>query len=226
MIRLFTLAVAALAIVAGPGAVAAFAQSQPRPAAAPPSRAVEIGGFAMFGQVNFTAKESFEAIVGDPAGPFLGGGAHVGLPFGGLFVEIGAWQFKDNGERAFVANGQVVPLGIPVEITVTPIEVSAGWRFRIGRLPRLLPYVAGGFSSYGYKETSQFAEPSEDVDERFKGYHVMGGAEVKLMRWLGVAGEVAWATVPDALGQGGVSEAFNETDLGGTSFRLKITIGR
>jgi hypothetical protein len=224
MIRLFTLAVAALAIVAGPGAGAALAQAQP--AAAPSSRSLEIGGFAMFGQVNFTASQSFEAIVGDTAGPLLGGGAHVGLPLGGLFVEIGAWQFKDNGERAFVANGQVVPLGIPVDITVTPIEISAGWRFRFQRVPRLLPYIAGGLSSYGYKETSQFAEAGEDVDERFSGYHVMGGAEVKVMRWLGVAGEVAWATVPDALGEGGVSEAFNETDLGGTSFRLKITIGR
>ena len=211
MIRLLTPALAAIALLAGPG----LASAQ-----------VQIGGFAMFGQVNFAAQESFDAIVGDPAGPIMGGGARVGLPFGGLFVEIGGWQFKDDGERAFVANGQVVPLGIPVEITVTPIEISAGWRFRFARLPRLQPYAAGGFSSYGYKETSQFAAATEDVDERFNGYHVMGGAEVKLLRWLGVAGEVAWATVPDALGEGGVSEAFNETDLGGTSFRFKVTIGR
>ena len=33
-------------------------------------------------------------------------------------------------------------------------------------------------------------------------------------------------TVPDAIGKGGVSQGFNETNLGGTSLRFKITIGR
>ena len=215
-----------LILFIGPGVADALAQAPPKPAAAPRSRAIEIGGYAMFGQINFTAKESFDAIIGDPAGPLLGGGAHVGLPFGGLFVEVGGWKFNDDGERAFVSNGQIVSLGIPVEITLTPIEISGGWRFRFNKIPRLLPYAAGGFSSYGYKETSQFAATTEDLEERFNGYHILGGAEVKLLRWLGIAGEVAWTTIPDSIGEAGVSEAFNETDLGGTSFRLKITVGR
>jgi hypothetical protein len=208
-----------LLMLIGPAAANAFAQTQPPPAPAPRSRAIEIGGFAMFGQINFAASESFDAIIGDPAGPLLGGGAHVGLPFGGLFVEVGGWKFNDDGERAFVSNGQVVSLGIPVEITLTPIEVSAGWRFRFNKVPRLLPYAGGGFSS-------QFAATTEDLEERFNGYHLLGGAELKLLRWLGVAGEVAWTTIPDSIGEAGVSAAFNETDLGGTSFRLKITVGR
>lgn len=219
-----TRVLAVLALLVGPAAVEAFAQPQPAPA--PRSRAIEIGGFAMFGQINFAASESFDAIIGDPAGPLLGGGAHVGLPFGGLFVEVGGWKFNDDGERAFVSNGQVVSLGIPVEITLTPIEISAGWRFRFNKVPRLLPYVGGGFSSYGYKETSQFAATTEDLEERFNGYHLLGGAELKLLRWFGIAGEVAWTTIPDSIGEAGVSAAFNETDLGGTSFRLKITVGR
>jgi hypothetical protein len=43
-----------------------------------------------------------------------------------------------------------------------------------------------------------------------------------------VAGEVVWARVPDALGQepGSVGTAFDETDLGGTTFRVKLVIGR
>jgi hypothetical protein len=32
--------------------------------------------------------------------------------------------------------------------------------------------------------------------------------------------------VPDAIGEEGVAAAFDETNLGGASFRLKITIGR
>ena len=93
-------------------------------------------------------------------------------------------------------------------------------------MPKLIPYVAGGFTSLKYQETSDFATPSEDVDESFNGYHVIGGAEYKITRWLGLAGEAAWSTVPDAIGESGVSDAFNETDLGGTTFRVKITIGR
>ena len=113
-----------------------------------------------------------------------------------------------------------------VEITVTPIEISAGWRFRIRRAPKLIPYAAGGFTILKYQETSDFASGDEDADDSFSGYHLLGGAEYKIKRWLGVAGEASWSTVPDAIGESGVSEAFDETDLGGTTFRVKVTIGR
>ena len=111
---------------------------------------------------------------------------------------------------------------------MTPLEISAGWRFRFRQMPKLVPYVSGGFTSMQYheKETSEFASSDEDVDETFNGYHLSGGAEYKITRWLGAAGEVAWTTVPDSIGEGGVSEAFDEHDLGGTTLRFKITIGR
>ena len=117
-------------------------------------------------------------------------------------------------------------LGIPVAITVTPIEISAGWRFRFRGAPKLTPYAAGGVTLLKYQETSDFSASGDDVDESFNGYHVLGGIEYKITRWLGLAGEASWSTVPDAIGEAGVSEAFDETDLGGTTFRVKITIGR
>ncbi len=204
-------------------ALPAGAQSRPRPA--PPARSIQIGGYGIFGQINLTAVQSFDAVLGKRSGPIYGGGATVGLPLGGLFVDIGAWRFKQDGERVFVASGEVFPLGIPLTVTITPVEFTAGWKFR-RRNSRLVPYAGGGLTSYSYKETSSFAGPGEDVDERFNGYHVIGGAEYKLMRWLGLGGEVAWTTIPDAIGTAGVSKAFGDTDLGGTSFRAKITIGR
>ena len=211
-----------------------FAQAKPRPRPSPPppppSRSVEIGGYAMAGLMNFTAADSFDVIFGQPSGPIFGGGARIGLPwrtaFGGVFVDAGGWRFHDEGERVFVFGGEAIGLNIPVEITITPVELSAGWQFRFPRVPRFRPYVAGGFSSYGYTETSPFNTPAEDVDERFNGYHLYGGAEYKITRWLGVAGEVNWTTIPDAIGLGGVSAEFDESDLGGTSVRVKITIGR
>lgn len=225
------LILALIGLLAGAGEV--FAQAKPRPRTPPPpppSRSVEIGGYAMAGLMNFTAADSFEVILGQPSGPIFGGGARIGLPlrttFGGVFVDVGAWRFHDEGERVFVFGSEEFGLNIPLEITITPLELSAGWQFRFARVPRFRPYVAAGLSSYGYKETSPFNTPAEDVDERFSGYHLYGGAEYKLTRWLGVAGEANWTTIQDAIGVGGVSAEFNETDLGGTSFRFKITIGR
>jgi len=228
--RHFAPALIAIGVFASAGVTPAYAQAKPQPRASTtstrPSRSVNIGGYAMFGRISFTAADSFEAILGESNGPIFGGGARVGLPLGGLFVDVGAWRFHAEGERAFVFNNDVIPLGIPVDVKVTPIEISAGWRFRFRRMPKFIPYAAGGFTSMKYEETSDFSTPSEDADETFNGYHLLGGAEYKITRWLGVAGEASWTTVPDALGESGVSKAFNETDLGGTTFRFKITIGR
>ena len=212
------------------GALDAYAQAKPRPRRPPPPPlpppTLEIGGYAMVGLMNFAAADSFDVILGSPSGMIFGGGARVGLPLGGLFVDVGAWQFRGEGERAFVFEGEEFELGIPVEVTVTPLEITGGWQFRLRRAPKFRPYVGGGFSSYGYKETSEFATAAEDVDDRFTGYHLLGGAEYRVSRWVALAGEVTWTTVPDALGEGGVSAEFNEDDLGGTSVRFKITIGR
>jgi hypothetical protein len=213
------------------GASEAFAQGKPQPPPPPPpSRAFEIGGYGMFGVMNFTAADSFEVTLGEPSGTIVGGGGRIGLPwrvsFGGPFVDVGAWRFSGDGARVFVFEGREFDLQIPLEVTITAFEVSGGWQFRIPRMLRLRPYVGGGYSSHGYTETSEFAAPGEDVDDRFGGFHLSGGAEFKIARWLGLAGELHWTTIPDAIGESGVSDEFNETDLGGTSFRVRITVGR
>lgn len=214
---------AVIAILATPGQARAQAKPRPRPAPAP-SRGVEVGGYAMVGRINFAANESFDAIFGESSGPIYGGGVRISE--GGLFLDVGAWRYHAEGERAFVAGGEVFPLGIPLEVTVIPIEFSAGWRFRLRKMPRLTPYAAGGYTLMKYRETSAFAADDEDADETFDGFHLFGGVEYKVTKWFGVAGEASWSTTPDAIGEAGVSAAFNETDLGGTTFRFKVTIGR
>lgn len=188
-------------------------------------QSLDVKGYGLVGNATFAATDSFEAVLGSASGPIFGGGAEVGLPFGGLYVGVGGWRFKQDGERAFISGTQVFPLGIPLTVQVTSIEVTGGWRFR-NFSRRFVPYAGAGWSAVAYEETSRFAEPEENVDERFNGFHLLAGAEFRLTGWLGVGGEVAWARVPNALGEGGVSEAFGETDLGGTSLRLKISIGR
>ena len=185
---------------------------------------IGVRGFATFGNVTFTAQDSFDAVLGRTSAPIFGGGGQVLLPWG-IFVEVRAGQIKQDGERVFVGpNDEVFRLGIPVEITIIPVEVSGGWRFR--KWSRIVPYGGAGYSQYRYKETSGFADEGENVDDRFTGFHVVGGAEYLPLRWLAVGGEVSWASIPDALGQGGVSAAFNEDNLGGTTVRLKISVGR
>jgi len=229
----FSIAASIVVALASLDATSALAQQKPRtppPAARrpvqKPSRSISIGGYAMYGNISFTAKQSFEAVLGKASGPIAGGGARVGLPWGGLFFDVGAFRYQATGERVFIFNGETFKLGIPVKVTVTPIELSAGWQFRFRRAPRFTPYVAGGLTMMKYQETSDFATTSEDVDDSFNGYHVMGGAEYKITRWFGVAGEASWTTVANAIGVSGVSKTFDETDLGGKTLRFKITIGR
>ena len=63
--------------------------------------------------------------------------------------------------------------------------------------------------------------------EQFSCFHILGGAEVRLVRWLSLGGELQWATVPDAIGEdpNSVAREFNESDLGGTTVRFKVIVG-
>jgi hypothetical protein len=48
---------------------------------------------------------------------------------------------------------------------------------------------------------------------------VFGGLEARIWKRIGAGLEVQYRGVADALGDGGLSEAFNETDLGGAAVR-------
>ena len=179
--------------------------------------------------INFTAADSFDVILGEPSGTIFGGGARVGLPIGGLFVDVGAWRFRGDGERVFVFDGQEFPLGIPVEVTITPLELSAGWQFRFRRAAEACARTsAGGYTSYGYQETSRICRPTPRTSTSGSTAITCAAApNTGSTRWLGLGGELTWTTVPDAIGESAACRAeFDETDLGGTSFRFKITIGR
>ena len=186
---------------------------------------IDVRGYGLIGSITFTASDTFESVVGADSGRLLGGGVEVGLPLGGLFVGIGGSQYKADGSRVFVTSNRVFTLGIPTQITVSPIDVTAGWRFRqLSR--RVVPYVGGGWSSYRYEESADFAAPGENTNERYSGYHVLGGVDLRITRWIGLGGEYVWTRIPDALGTDGAAAFFNESDLGGSSLRVKLSIGR
>ena len=204
-------------------------QRRPNPAGArrgsgPHSNRLQVRGFGIVGTNWFTASSTFKAVLGSSTGQDFGGG--LNLTQGPGYLEIGARKFAKTGERVFVSsNGQAFSLGVPAKITMTPLDVTAGWRFPT-RFGRVIPHLGVGYTRMKYEETSDFADDGENVDESFNGYHVSGGAEVRVSRWIGVTGEFVWTSIADALGEGGASKAFSETNLGGTSLRLKLVIGR
>jgi opacity protein-like surface antigen len=171
------------------------------------------------------AKQTFDATFGQSFEPFFGGGLELVLSkMSGFYVDGAFSRFKKTGQRAFRANGQNFPLGIPLTATLTPLEVSVGYRFRMS--PRVFPYVGVGVGSYGYKESSAFSDAGENVDTRHSGYLAVGGAELRVHRWVGIAGDVQYTHVPGILGNGGISKDAGENDLGGIAVRLRVTLGR
>jgi hypothetical protein len=207
-------------------APAAHAQGR-TPAARPaPEPAIRVRGFGEAGGRTFTASQSFEAVLGSKSGVIFGAGAEV-LVGRNLFVSFGVSRFQKDGERVVVANGEAFPIGIDTTVSVVPIEVSAGWRFTDPRRT-VIPYLGGGVSWHKYKETSEFATADDDAQFTKPGFQLLGGAEWRVSRWLGIAGEAAWMMVPNAFegGQTSVAAAFGEDDLGGAVFRVKVIIGR
>lgn len=203
-----------------------------QPALPPPTEPLfALQGFFSFDWLSLTAKDSFDAIIGSSSVTSLGGGAQV-THRSGIVGRVQASYSSDNGERAFIFNNDVIPLGIPTTIKMTPIDVSAGYRFFVRRsdqtswFHRVAPYGGGGVGVLRYKETADFANEGDDVDERFTSYNAFGGLEVSVWRFIGARVEVHSRWVPDAIGDAGVSEAFDETDLGGVGVRIHVTVGR
>ena len=175
----------------------------------------------MVSDQSFAAHKTFETVLGKSLQPFWGGGLSVAFR-NGLFIDVTASRFKKTGERAFFFEGQGYGLGIPLTVTITPLEVTAGGRFRI--TPRVIPYVGGGVGSYRYQETSQFDDGP--FEKRHVGYLVVGGVEFRVSGWVAVSGDAQYTRVSGIIGSGGISKDAGESDLGGTAGRFRVIIGR
>jgi opacity protein-like surface antigen len=210
-------------------AVPLAAQTRQAPSRAAVSSATEpaisLRGFVMGTKQQFAAKTTFDAVFGAPAQPFWGGGVQVVFR-GGLFVEVSGSQFKKDGQRAFVSNGETFRLNIPLTATITPVELSAGYRFRLAKNESIIPYVGAGVGWYHYQETSQFSDSGENIDARHNGFLLDGGVEFRVHRLVGLAADAHYTHIPGILGTGGLSKDVNETDLGGIAARFKLIIGR
>ena len=212
-------------------------------AGAPAAGQVTVRGFVQAGLLRFAAHESFAAITGRPGGAVYGGGGQIGVAR--LFVQGSVERYAAAGRRVFVFEERVFDLGIPNRITIMPVQVTVGYRMTPRGRWRLAGYGGGGLGAYRFAESAPFGpragDPPEapaeavvpplgppygdEVRETHRSYHVVGGVEAPLLPWLRLGGEGQWTWVPGALGEGGAPAAFGETDLGGLTLRVKLSVG-
>jgi len=191
------------------------------PAAGQAQSASGLRGYVTFGSTSLTAADTFDAVAGSSRAPTIGGGVAATL-WKGVFVDVAASRIKVDGERVFVNDGTVFPLGIPLEISLTPLDVAGGWRTGA----RVQTYAGAGITRIAYKETSDFSVAADDVDSSASGLLVLGGVDVALSQWLHVGGEIRYRRVEGVLGEGGVSEIFGERELGGFTAAVRFAVGR
>jgi hypothetical protein len=156
----------------------------------------------------------------------LGGGFEVLNLWSGMFARLNFSVASAAGERVILFENGAIPTGIPLHVKLNPLEAGAGWRSDLGR--RRLVGVYGGASllRMRYRQTSDFAQPDEDIDETFNGLSAFGGVDFTIARWVMIGAEGQYRLVPDGLGQDGSSKAFGESDLGGLTFRVMVGIRR
>lgn len=233
-VKLLLATTLSLLVVSGESPLAAEGNGQ---TTATPAPAISQSGWRLgvqgFGSASLSfplASDSFAAADLE-AKPFeAGAGAQVTNIWRSLFVQVAFSRWDDVGERAFVdSEGNRFGLGIPLTVKTTHLDVSAGWRVEQLRgslaARRIVPYIGAGIGVLQYEESSPFALPGEDLDDRFTTYHAMAGAEYWVLKWLAVAGDVRYRLIRDVLGSGGVSSALGDDALDGTSVAVRVLIG-
>lgn len=185
---------------------------------------ISIRPFVMAAGEQFTAKKTFQAIFGQSAQLFLGGGVEI-VTRSGFYLDLTASRFSKKGDRAFVAaDGKAFSLGIPVTVTLLPLEGTVGYRFRMGSSGRISPYVGGGFGYYMYTESDK--TEASDLTIRHTGFLGVGGLEYRAGSWVAVSADVQYTNISGILGDGGVSKQVGENNLGGIAARFRIIIGK
>ena len=183
-----------------------------------------IRGVAMEGRVGFFCPvqfaDSFQAVFDSRGGLVFGAGLRVELPKG-IYVEGVLDYFGKEGYRVYVSGTKVVRTDIDTSISIVPLTFTGGYRFKLK--PSVIPYIGGGFGRYYYRQKDIATElRGESSFKGFSGYHLLGGIEFRGDKPLSFAGELRWNSVPQAIGEGGVSKYYGEDNIGGISFSLKV----
>ena len=178
------------------------------------------GGYSEMTNASKSAKAIFD---GSKGGGTIGGFVRIGLGQS-FFLEAHGRHFQKTGERVFVTDpaGEVFHLGFPLTIRLIPVYGAVGYRF----LPssRFAPYVTIGLGATSYKETSDVAGLVETQSAtKFSGHGALGVDYLAGPLRIGV--EVGYSTVPNTIGDSGVSKVYNEKDVGGLTVLARLAFG-
>jgi opacity protein-like surface antigen len=221
MMRRPTLAASALVLAAA----SVFADEAPPPKS-PPSGESFLALGLEGGYFHWNPTESATAVLGSASGFMFGGEVRFAFK-NGIYAAAGGRHFSKDGQRVFVAapGSPVFPLGFPLQVSLTPFDFVAGYRFGGHRWKsgaRLVPYLGVGLEVASYNESSVVAGETEQSSQTKAGAEFLGGLEYFRRPWsFGV--ELAYSTVSGAIGVGGVSQVFGETNIGG--FRVMAKVG-
>jgi opacity protein-like surface antigen len=178
-----------------------------------PAEGGELAVEAQVGYFDLASKDSAEALFGSSGGLTLGGAVRYTV-WRGAFVSAGLRTFSKDGERVFLASpgSPVQKLGFPVSLKLTPLLLTAGYRFRHGK--SIVPYAHVGAAMTSWSEESTVAGESFDADGSKTGF--VGAAGVEYGRGLLRFGvELGYSSVGGALGTAGVSQIYGEDQIGG-----------
>jgi len=193
-----------------------LALAAPRHAAAGQGFSVDAQG----GYFAISAAESAKAVLGSSSfGTFGGGLAYTFAK--GFYFHAGVRVASKDGERVFVADpgGEVFKLGHPLSFRLVPLEFTLGYRF--GRVGPFTPYLGVGGGVTSVKEESTVAGLTETESQSKGSGHVRAGLEYGRSA-LRFAVEAQWSSVPDAIGVGGVSKIYGESNVGGFTVLGKL----
>jgi len=220
--------------LASPAAAQGTNQSssqKPPQAAKPVTRKPSIGLRAT-GVVQLAAMDSsatFNELLGSSNLLGFGGAADVLNLVSRVFVRFGVSQDSGDGFRAIVLDdGSVHSTGVPLTLSVTTVELAAGWRQSPRKHPKFAWYLGGGIAFSELGSESPFALSGDNDSDSGSGALVFAGFDRTI--WKSVIGgvEVQYRSIPDAIGSGGVSEAKHESSLGAATIRgmIGIRLGR
>jgi hypothetical protein len=195
----------ALAALLGPLAVSAQEpDAAPAPKPPPPPPRFEVGlRLAGFEMVN--SADSYDAVYGDT---LLLYGVEAAVVLRGRWLLALAWERGEvDGERVLLTRPPR-PTGVSTTLTYAPLHLTLGWilrpaalwEARLGAGPTLLDW-----------DDSSAGESQGGTDT---GWHLGAGLRRRVGRW-SLGGELRYSSIPDAVGEGGVSAFFDEDDLGG-----------
>lgn len=195
----------------------------PRPTT---TRQPRVRAYFLLDRTSLAAAETFDAVIDKSVVSMPGAGGEVLRLWKNVFARVAFSSTRETGSRVSVFDGEVFSHDIPLTVELRPLEIAAGWRLRPLASGRIVPYAGTGLLRMGYRETSEFAVGDDNSNTTFSGTVVFGGIEAVLVSWIFAGVEVQHRSVPNALGEGGVSQVFRETDLGGTTVRVLFGIRR